>query len=275
MTNRADTHTNAIAERNRVRRPNVDRDRYSDPGLRRRPRLLVSVRSIAEFETVVKYRPDLIDLKEPRNGSLAATSPALWHSIAGHTATGCQGNELSIALGDGHDGASLADAVPRQAMYAKLGFANCRTLAVVGEIYQTFRSALPSPVHAVAVAYADQEVAGCPSPDEFIAAADSIGFQHLLIDTFGKNDRWWNLRGDEPRWQRYVRSARESGLSIAMAGRLTLEDLQTIVSNDVAVPDIVGVRSAVCDGDRTDTVSSRLLRAAVAIMRDPKTEIVR
>ena len=264
MAIQTDTREGADVEPNRQSQRQRRPDR--EPSV---TRLLVSVRSLTEFETVVGLEVDLIDLKEPNHGSLAPTSCSLWHTVADHRSVGRGGHQLSIALGDAADGAALGGEVPPRATYAKLGFARCPTLARVEKLYQTFRSALPSSVSAVAVAYADHEAAGCPSPDEFIAAAKSIGLQHLLIDTFGKNDRWWTLQDGDERWQRYVASARRAGLSIAMAGKLTQSDLRLIASGNVAKPDIVGVRSAVCDGQRTDNLSSQRVRSAIASVRKP------
>ena len=59
--------------------------------------LLVSVRSASEVEPALAGGADIIDAKEPANGSLGAVSPATLSRVASRVPAF---QELSIALGD-------------------------------------------------------------------------------------------------------------------------------------------------------------------------------
>src|SRR5918999_331332 len=70
--------------------------------------LLVSVRSAAEVESAVSGGADVVDAKEPRNGSLGAVSMATLTAIMRSVP---ETVPLSIALGDVSHRAEVAQAV--------------------------------------------------------------------------------------------------------------------------------------------------------------------
>jgi hypothetical protein len=116
----------------------------------------------------------------------------------------------------------------------------------------------------VSVAYADWRLARAPEPAEVVTMAADGGFRGVLIDTFAKTGRglleWMTVEELE----RLVASARKCGLWLALAGRLTLDDIAIVLG---ICPDIVGVRSAACskglrNGD-IDSSSVRRLREAL------------
>jgi uncharacterized protein (UPF0264 family) len=112
----------------------------------------------------------------------------------------------------------------------------------------------------VAVAYADADRAGSLSPDALIRIASRAGAAGVLLDTADKSGPGLaGLIG----WDAvaaWVSEAHAAGLFVALAGKLTIEDLAFVRA---AGADVAGVRGAACDGARTGRVSA----AKVAALR--------
>jgi hypothetical protein len=88
--------------------------------------LLVSVRDVAEARLALAAGVDLLDVKEPRAGSLGAASNNVIHEVVrvvnGRVPT-------SAALGELVDfDLDLARRLPDELIYAKLGLSGCRDL---------------------------------------------------------------------------------------------------------------------------------------------------
>jgi uncharacterized protein (UPF0264 family) len=137
-------------------------------------------------------------------------------------------------------------------MFVKIGFGHdMNTLA----IERRLRSVQQSAAEVIAVAYAD---AGSEVfRRRIVDAAQSVGITGVLLDTADKDGPGLSglLSRDEIRsWALDVVSA---GLLIALAGRLTLEDVESL--RDVGCG-IVGVRGAACDGGRVGLVSPDRVR---------------
>ena len=227
--------------------------------------LLVSVRCRAEVEAALSGGAQIIDAKEPARGSLGPVSP---DDLAGILAEVPGKHPVSVALGDWSQPERLGEAVaclpipPRPAsIFLKIGFAGVarpgeieRLIATAAEV----SSSQPASARIVAVAYADAERAGTPSPDIVIDAAVRGGATGLLLDTYLKDGRslpaWMSLSA----LTRWVNRGRDSGLITALAGSLQLEDLGLVRATGA---DVVGVRGAACEGGREGRVNSARVRA--------------
>src|SRR5690606_19914351 len=97
----------------------------------------------------------------------------------------------------------------------------------------------------VAVAYADAPAAESPSIDEVITLAAEQRCQGLLIDTFDKAGPGLCALLSPVTLTRHAETARRAGLLVALAGRLSEDDLDVV---RVAGADVAGVRGAACDG---------------------------
>ena len=99
---------------------------------------------------------------------------------------------------------------------------------------------------------------------EVVEAAIDAGCRGLLIDTWSKEGPTlldW-LTADQLRQVRTL--TRDAGLLLALAGSISSQHLSLVVAIQ---PDIIAVRGAVCDGDRTASVSEArvsLLRRTIA-----------
>lgn len=220
-------------------------------------RLLVSVRNASEAAAAVAGGADIVDAKEPLNGPLGKVSPAALASIA--SAVG-DGAPISAALGDiGRDDVvSGADAAASAgAAFVKVGFAGMRgRLDIAAEILAS--TALSSPAALVLVAYADYDAAGAPSPEEVIALADRTRAGGVLIDTCDKRGPGLTGLMTAESLRTFVTRAKSAGRTVAIAGSLSVEDLDRVRSTGA---DIAGVRGAACDGGRSGVVSAARVRA--------------
>jgi (5-formylfuran-3-yl)methyl phosphate synthase len=223
-------------------------------------RLLVSVRSADEVGAALAGGADIIDVKEPSRGTLGAADP---HIIAAVAAQVPPAVPLSIALGD-PDGSHVRSVVDQLAIHRKtgdlilkLGFAGSTDEADVAARLSAAIAGLRG-ASLVAVAYADWERAGAPSPTAILGAASRAGISGLLMDTFSKesgNLFSWISPQELTQWAEAARSRR---LVIALAGSVDSESMPRMQS---ARPDVIGVRGAACDGGRLGRVSAARVRA--------------
>jgi uncharacterized protein (UPF0264 family) len=228
------------------------------------PGLLVSVRSAAEALAALAGGADLIDVKEPSQGSLGAadddTISAVVRAVAGRAPVSAALGELVDLIGspNGEGGRLLVDGVS----LFKTGLARCAMLGdwqthwrhVVDTLIST---SLNGNAQAVAVVYADWQAAQSPSPHDVLSAAIQRRSPALLIDTWDKSggtlfDHW--PAGD---LQGFVSEVRLHNISVVLAGSLTSQNVTTAAR---LAPDLVAVRTAACEGGRMGTVSVKRVR---------------
>ncbi|NNJ28097.1 hypothetical protein LzC2_42080 [Planctomycetes bacterium LzC2] len=250
--------------------------------------LLVSVRDAAEARIALAGGAEIIDVKEPSRGSLGRADEAVWAEVAAVCdATGDSPKAaLSVALGEAKDRPTLLETplIPPGATWAKLGLSG--TLppdeppagdekANGGEgprwpwdwldaRFQYEAIAMEEGAFGwVAVAYADHAACAAPAPADVLAEASAVGCGVLLIDTFHKDGRGlFDHRSDEE-LTKLGDAAKAAGLRFALAGSLTLETVPRALACGA---DVIAVRGAACDGDRTGGLSEAKVRALKAIM---------
>jgi uncharacterized protein (UPF0264 family) len=215
-------------------------------------RLLVSVVDAAEARLAVAGGVDVVDVKNPAEGSLGAPAPAV---IAQVRATVPADQPLSVAIGDlpslpGTAALAALGAVRAGAAYVKIGLWGPSTTADAVAVLRAAREAVDGEAEVVAVAYADgARVPSRPLPaHELVVAAREAGVTGCLIDTAVKDGRGLFAWLDAAALAALVAEAHEAGLEMALAGELRAEDLPAVRATGA---DIAGVRSAACrDGRR-------------------------
>lgn len=226
-------------------------------------RLLVSVRNASEAAAALAGGADIVDAKEPSNGPLGQVSPAALASIASAVAGAAP---VSAALGElcGDDIVRGSHAATRaHAAFVKVGFAGMRgRLDAAADVLASM--AVNSAAGLVLVAYADYEKIGAPSPDEVIALADRSSAAGVLIDTCDKCGPGLTTLMTSESLRAFVARARASGRMVAVAGSLTIDDLERV---DDAGADIAGVRGAACENGRNGVVSENRVRALRRALR--------
>jgi uncharacterized protein (UPF0264 family) len=225
-------------------------------------RLLVSVRSREEARIAVAGGVDIVDVKEPRRGSLGAadadTLRAVCAEIAGRL-------PLSAALGELQDFTSAGAAGCHPSLleslegfqYAKFGLAGCASDDDWRLRWREALARLPAGVSPIAVAYADWHACDAPPPEDVLQTGLELGCAGLLIDTFDKRP------GDLFHWQPHKRlaelvdGAHAARRLAALAGSLTLKSIPRAIQ---AGADVIAVRGAVCAKRRWSSIDPRRLR---------------
>lgn len=239
--------------------------------------LLVSVRSAVEVEPALAGGADIIDAKEPGRGSLGAVSADMLGQILARVP---HDRSVSVALGDFTAPDEVRTAVgslplsPRPGpIYLKVGFAGVRSPdRIAGLISAAVLAARSSPAlpRIVAVAYADAARAGTVSPALIARFARLAGAAGVLLDTHTKDGLGLLEWFDSPALVAWVSSVRRAGLLTALAGALGLAEFPLVCR---AVPDVVGVRGAACDGGRQGNVTAERvwgLRRGLAQVRETR-----
>ena len=232
--------------------------------------LLVSVRSADEVEPALAGGADIIDAKEPANGSLGAVSAATLAKVASRVPAI---HKLSIALGDVGSVSEVTTLIDRLELpsraaptYLKLGFAGVESPETARQLLATAVGRARRhqfPMTIVAVAYADARRAAALPPEVILGSAAAAGAGGVLIDTHVKDGTRlldWRTPESLAAW---VSLARASGLLVGVAGSLGSDDAGSVALAD---PDVIGFRGAACDGGRLSRVSAErvaLLRRCV------------
>ncbi|MEX0867243.1 MAG: (5-formylfuran-3-yl)methyl phosphate synthase [Pirellulales bacterium] len=220
--------------------------------------LLVSVRNATEAALVADLPVEVIDVKEPDNGSLGCVDLSCLEEICRRIG---RGRTISMAMGELQEARAWDPAkVPAEVRYAKLGLAGCRGLPNWREAWRRELARLPSHVRPVAVVYADDS-ANAPAADEIVAGAAALDCAAVLVDTHCKSGgglpSYWNF----DRITEFVQETRRLGMFAVIAGGVTLDDLPSIVS---ARPRLIGVRGAVCGGFRENSIRVEQVREFAA-----------
>jgi uncharacterized protein (UPF0264 family) len=234
-------------------------------------RLLVSVSNAVEALSALDGGADIDDAKDPTRGALEAVSLSTFAAI--HRACAGQAT-LTAALGDtrpGHSEPSAVDFARAGASFVKIGFADATSPGTIASVLETAihdgGHAGASPCGVIAVAYADADRVSAAAPQDVLAAAVGAGAAGVLLDTADKNGPGLCSLWSRDALARWVTAVRRAGLLVAVAGRLSADDLAWLAPMDI---DIAGVRGAACEAGRSSAISAprvRTLRARCRAMR--------
>jgi uncharacterized protein (UPF0264 family) len=213
-------------------------------------KLLVSVVDADEARAAAAAGADIVDVKNPAEGSLGAPAPAV---IAAVRAAVPPALPVSAAIGDMPDlpgTAALAafGAARSGAQFVKVGLWGATTEPSAVALLRAVRVAVPDAV-VVAAAYADAaRVPGAPlAPVLLPRVAHAAGVAACLLDTAVKDGRGLLEWLSPATLTALVAEAHAAGLEMALAGALRAEDLPVIRDTGA---DIAGVRSAACHDER-------------------------
>ena len=237
-------------------------------------RLLVSVATAAEAAAALAGGADVIDAKDPLVGALGAVSLEVLREI--HALSAAR-RPMTAALGDAADEAAIERVAfafaEAGAVFVKVGFggvvsadrvASLAAAAVCGAEAGSHRQA-----GVVAVAYADADRAASLPPACLLEIASRAGARGVLLDTADKNGPGLRALLAQDALARWVADAHGKGLLVALAGKLTSEDLPFIQHVGA---DIAGVRGAACVGGRAGLVAADKVRQLRALLDTPDLE---
>jgi len=214
------------------------------------PRLLVSVRNQAEALIAAESGVDIIDFKEPAHGSLGMVPSEELNRSLQTLGTRDSAETISLACGEVLDSPGSPIPCWTGVRYLKLGLAGLRQVPDwqrhwklrQEQLLDSFQGS-NAPPGWIAVAYVDDRLANAPPIEEVIDAAISEQCAGVLFDTWSKRDG--NLFTSLPADRLNTLTARiqNSGLIVAAAGKVTLQDLPQLLETGV---DLIGIRSAAC-----------------------------
>jgi uncharacterized protein (UPF0264 family) len=122
----------------------------------------------------------------------------------------------------------------------------------------------------IVTAYADHPRAGSLDPAALLAVAADEGARGILIDTADKTGPGLIELVSRMTLASWTNAARARGLLVALAGRLSADDLAVTRR---AGADVAGVRGAACEGGRGGQVERRLVERLRACCEAPIEEI--
>jgi uncharacterized protein (UPF0264 family) len=232
------------------------------------PRLLASVIDAGEAAAALEASVDVLDVKDPRAGSLGACSLEVLRAVVAlrdGRAVGSTRVQVSAALGDTPDPAAspglAARAVICGADYIKIGLARVRdeevAVQVLAAIVERVRRVSPA-AHVVAATFADGEAAGALPMRDLPEAAARAGAAGCLVDTLGKGGPGLlDFLGAET-LRSFVARCRGLDLLCAFAGSIRAEHLPLLRA---LRPDFIGARGALCASGRDGPLDPARLRA--------------
>ncbi|MCD1294531.1 hypothetical protein CUJ83_05890 [Methanocella sp. CWC-04] len=222
-------------------------------------KLLVSPINVEEAITSEMGGADIIDVKNPKEGSLGANFPWVIQSIKSKVS-----KPLSATIGDFNykpGTASLAalGAAVSGAQYIKVGLYDIHTeeeaFEVLSGIVKSVKSYDPGRI-VVASAYSDYSRIGSIPALKLPPVAKKAGCDVVMVDTGIKDGKSTFEFMDEEELNAFCGLAHKNGLKCALAGSIKFDDIEMINRID---PDIIGVRGLVCGGDRNDGIRSELV----------------
>nr|WP_255666653.1 (5-formylfuran-3-yl)methyl phosphate synthase [Halanaerobium polyolivorans] len=214
-------------------------------------KLLISVESIAEAKKIKNSNFDILDIKNPQEGSLGVNFP--------HVIKGIRDEfpdfPLSAAGGDLPELPGLVSQVAfglahLNLDYIKLGLYGLQdfeaALNILREAKRAVEMSNAKNTKIIAAAYADFREENTFSPFLLNELAAETRIDGVMIDTLNKKDKNLFSFLKEKELKTFVNDAKKFNLITALAGSLKVNDLDKFQNIEA---DIIGFRGAVCKND--------------------------
>lgn len=233
-------------------------------------RVLVSPMSYEEAIECLKGGADIIDVKNPKEGSLGANFPWVISNIAKLVKD--NGKELSATTGDlefkpGTASLAALGAAVAGADYIKVGLYGVKDADQAYEMLKGVTRSVKDydpKKKVVAAAYADFSRINAISPFDLPDAAQKAEVDGIMIDTAIKDGLTLFDHLNSDQLVKFVEMAREDGMFCALAGSIKWEHLEALKQIS---PDIIGVRTIVCEGGRQSKIRRKLVERLMREMR--------
>ena len=217
-------------------------------------KLLVSIASATEVSAALQGGADIIDVKNPREGSLGANFPHVIRRVRERVPAGIP---VSVAIGDvpnlpGTVALAALGAATCGVQYVKAGLLGPRTvqdaLVLLQQVCRAVRDARPD-VQIIATAYADAHKVNALPPLALPAVARQAGVDGCLLDTAKKGEGTLLTHLSKEQLYTFVTQCQGADMICALAGSLGAQDIPHVCQLGA---DILGVRTAACQGDRVN-----------------------
>jgi uncharacterized protein (UPF0264 family) len=222
-------------------------------------KLLVSVVNKAEALDSLRGGAHILDVKNPKEGSLGANFPRVIKQVREVTPKTL---EVSATIGDlpnlpGTASLAALGAAFSGVDYVKVGLFGVKTseeaTTLMTEVVRAVKE-YDSGLKTIASGYADFRYVGCVNPLELHEVAHKAGADGVLVDVKIKDGKTnlFSFLTDE-NLKELVNKAHDYNLLAALAGSLDKQDVPRVHNLGA---DIIGVRGAVCT--KKDRVSGKL-----------------
>ena len=230
--------------------------------------LLISPINHEEAVEAIEGGADIVDVKNPKEGSLGANFPWVIKDIRELTPDDLL---VSATLGDvpykpGTISLAAMGALVSGADYIKVGLYGTKDYDEAVEVMTNVVKAVKdvkSEAIVVASGYADAHRVGAVSPWDIPKVARDSGADLAMIDTAVKDGKtlfdYFTIEDCE----KFVNEAHDYGLKVALAGSVKKDQLKPLY--DVGT-DVVGLRGAACVGGDRNT--GHIDRGAVKELKD-------
>jgi hypothetical protein len=224
-------------------------------------KLMISVVSAEEAREAMLGGAEILDIKNPAEGSLGAPYPRVIREIKDLSAGKV---EISAAVGDlpnlpGTAALAALGAASCGPDYIKVGLHGPRNEIEAAALLREVRRAVEGfQISVIAVGYADFGRVGTLDPASLPQVAASEGVRGLLLDTAIKDGRTLLDFLDSTSLRRLGEQTHGAGLLFGLAGSLREEHL--VIVGDLGA-DVVGIRTAACrDNLRNGPLESARVR---------------
>jgi hypothetical protein len=211
-------------------------------------RLLVSVTNKKEALEAIKGGAHIIDVKNPREGSLGANFPRIIKQVRKIVPTNI---EVSATIGDlpnlpGTASLAALGAAVSGADYVKAGLFGVKkveeAVSLMNEVCRAVKD-YNAALKVIAAGYADFQEVDCLNPLELPHIAHKTEADGVLLDIKVKGPKkLFGFLSDDT-LRNFVEESHKYGLMVALAGGLDKEDIPRLLNLRV---DVVGIRRAVC-----------------------------
>jgi len=217
--------------------------------------------NIDEARSAMLGGADILDVKNPKEGSLGANFPWAIKQIA-DMARGIV--PISATIGDldykpGTASLAALGAAFSGADYIKAGLLGIRTVEqaedILSSIVKSVKEFDPKK-KVVAAAYSDYKRVGSISPMVLPGVANKVGADLVMVDTAIKDGKSTFEFMSQADLEVFINLAHICGEEVAIAGTIGFHHLQLLKGLQ---PDIIGVRGVVCGGDRQDSIKAELV----------------
>ena len=213
-------------------------------------KILISPKNEAEAVEAVNGGADIIDVKNPSEGSLGANFPWVIKRIREIVPRSI---DISATLGDfphlpGSASLAALGAAVSGTNYIKIGLLGSKTFDNALFLMENVTKAVKDydPLIKVVVAgYADHERANTLDPMVLPHIAERSGCDLIMVDTLIKDGKRLFDFMDIEACRSFVDRGHTYGLQVALAGSTKKEDVSTLTELGA---DVVGIRGAACSG---------------------------
>ena len=221
-------------------------------------KILISIRSTEELSPCIEGGADIVDLKNPDEGSLGAAAPWFIKEVKKRA----KDYPISAAIGDmpnlpGTAALAANGATTSGADYVKIGLYGTHTeddcTKLMNAVVKAVRE-YDSMTIIVGAGFADAESYGGIDPMKIPMIVKFAGADVAMLDTKNKGGKRLFDYLSLDKLKQFVNDSHSLGLQAALAGSLRVEDLSIIYKLGT---DVTGFRGAACsNNDRKNGVLS-------------------